>query len=342
MKILVIKRDKIGDLILTTPLFALIKSRLPSAELHLLANTYNGWVVENDPHIDRLWLYPRVREGTRIHLRALFRQLWQVLQLRRQRYDWIIVAGGSASWRANYRSRQIACPSTRIVAYCEPDQCQGIGDALAPPGHGHETERIVALLAPLGLNVAAADIPIPCFQPRAAWLDAAGDFLAGNGLAPGGYVMLGVGARRRARQPEPAQVLRWAQALHDRFGLHTVFTWTPGGRDDPLYPGDDDIADAVLADRPAWLHPYLGKLGVVVGLTWLAKTSIYPDSGLMHVAAASPGGVVGLFADPENSSSPNVWGPQGACARIVVAPQRIADVPDEAILSVLAENLKSP
>lgn len=332
-KILIIKRDKIGDLILTTPLLELIKSHLPSAELHLLANTYNGWVVENDSHIDQLWLYPRVREGGRGNFRALFAQIWQVLQLRRQRYDWIVVAGSYASRRANLRARHIAVRPTRVIAYCEEGASQGISDPLVSPNRGHETERMTALLTPLGIK--DVDIPLPRFQPRTAWLYAAEAFLSANGLTSGGYVMLGVGARRRSRQPDAAQVLRWAQILHDRFGLHTVFTWTPGSRDDRLYPGDDDIAEAVLADCPAWLHPYRGDLGTVVGLTWLAKTSLYPDSGLMHVAAASPGGVVGLF-----SSSPEQWGPRGACTRIVVAPQSIAELPDEIFLSALAENLQ--
>ncbi len=342
MRILIIKRDKIGDLILTTPLLALIKSHMPSAELHLLANTYNGWVAKENPHIDRLWLPPRTRDGTHIHPTAPLKQLWQILQLRRQHYDFIIVANGSISWRANKRAQQIATSKTQVIAYCEPNQQQGIKYALPPPTHGHETERIVTLLTPLGLNITPDRIPYPFFRPPPTWLDSAKNFLTEHNLTPGSYIMLGVGTRRRTRQPEPAQLLRWAEDLYVRFGLHTVFTWSPGKRDANLYPGDDDIAEAVLTDCPNWIHPYQGKLNIVVGLTWLAKASIYPDSGLMHVAAASPGGVVGLFADPENSSSPDVWGPKGAHVRIVVAPQHIADVPDKTILSALTEILNLP
>lgn len=342
-KMLIIKRDKIGDLVLTLPIFELVKSHRPDIELHLLANTYNGWVVENNPHIGKLWLYPRVREGGRISLKALIVQLWQITQLRRERFDWIVVAGGSASKRANYRARQIAGSATRIVAYCDSGQDAGISDQHVAPADGHEVERMAALFAPLGIQVASPlKLSPSLFRPRAAWLDSASAFLAAQGLRAGQYVMLGVGARRRARQPMAAQVLRWAGLLHERFGLHTVFTWTPGKRDDPLYPGDDDIAAAVLLDCPSWLHPYRGAFGTVVGLTWLAKTSVYPDSGLMHVAAACPGDVIGLFADPVNSSSPAIWGPIGAKSCVVVAPQSIAEIPDEAILKAVAENLNLP
>lgn len=336
MKILIIKRDKIGDLLLTTPLFALIKKHMPAAELHLLANTYNGWVVENSPHIDRLWLYPRSREGGKGSFLAAVAQFRQILQLRREWFDWIIVAGSYASKRANWRARHIASRTTRIVAYCDDMTAKGITDPLLPPDSGHETTRMAALLKPLGIDVVTSDIPFPCFEPPVAWLSEARNFLEERGLAPGGYVMLGVGARRRTRQPDAEQILRWAQAMHQHFGLKSVFTWTPGKRDERLYPGDDEIADAVLSDCPDWIVPYRGTLSVVVGLTWHARTSIYPDSGLMHVAAASAGGVVGLF-----TSSPEQWGPRGKRARVLVANPSVGQLPDETVLAALESNLQT-
>jgi hypothetical protein len=70
MKVLVLKRDKIGDLLLTTPLLARLKAALPQAETHLLANDYNAWVVAGNPHVDRLWVYRRVRHAGRVSFGA--------------------------------------------------------------------------------------------------------------------------------------------------------------------------------------------------------------------------------------------------------------------------------
>ena len=39
-KILILKRDKIGDMLLTTPMLSLLRQALPDAEIHLLANDY--------------------------------------------------------------------------------------------------------------------------------------------------------------------------------------------------------------------------------------------------------------------------------------------------------------
>jgi len=59
----------------------------------------------------------------------------------------------------------------------------------------------------------------------------------------------------------------------------------------------------------------------VVSVIWKAKTSVFPDSGLMHFAAASPGGVVALFAS--SSSSPNNWGPRGLRNQVIYANDSI-------------------
>lgn len=77
-----------------------------------------------------------------------------------------------------------------------------------------------------------------------------------RGLAPGGFVMLGLGARRAVRQPSARQIARWTAWWHARYGLATLFVWTPGRRDDPVYPGDDDIAESVLQLRLPALHPF--------------------------------------------------------------------------------------
>src|SRR6187401_490976 len=116
MKVLVLKRDKIGDLLLTTPLLARLKAALPQVETHLLVNDYNAWVVAGNPHVDRVWVYRRVRHAGRVHPGAVWQWLWQSLALRRERYDWVIVANGDESPRAIRRGLSLG--GARTVARC--------------------------------------------------------------------------------------------------------------------------------------------------------------------------------------------------------------------------------
>jgi hypothetical protein len=56
----------------------------------------------------------------------------------------------------------------------------------------------------------------------------------------------------------------------------------------------------------------------------------------MHFAAASPGGVVGLFADCGRLSSPALWGPRGPRAVTLEAERAVSELDDEAVFAALA------
>jgi ADP-heptose:LPS heptosyltransferase len=342
MRLLIIKRDKLGDLLLTRPVIARAKALVPDAQIHLLANDYNAWVARDHPALARTWIYPRVRSGGRVHPLAALTQLALGWQLRRQRFDWAFVMGGDESHRAIRRA--IATGARRVVAYAQGPARYGprLTDALAPPMEGHELARMLALLAPLlqsrGRNE-AAELAVGDSAPTFTVSREASTFAAGwlgaRGLAPRNYVVVGLGARRSKKQPTAEQVARWSTRVRAERGLATVLMWTPGAATNPAYPGDDTLAQAVLDRNLAHVHPFRGPIDPALGLIFFARTSVIPDSGLMHFAAASPGGVVGLFADPLDSAPAARWAPLGPRARYVEAAKRIADVADDEIFRLL-------
>ena len=339
MKILVLKRDKIGDLLLTTPLFARVKEALPACELHLLANDYNAWVAKGNPHVDRFWTYRRVKRAGRVSWGAAWEWLRTRAALRRERFDWVIVGNGDESRRAILRA--LAVRGSRTVARCaDASRYPGLSDPLPPAPGLHEVERLLGLLAPLG--IAPARAALPEYVLPAASAEFAKGWLAERGLAPGRYVVLGLGARRPKKQPSTAQVLGWSAHFRARWGLDTVFMWTPGKSDDPLYPGDDDVAQPVLAARAPQIHPFRGPIPEALGLVWSARASLFPDSGLMHFAAASPGGVLGFFAEAEVSPPPSQWAPRGARADWLEAGKSVAELPDALVLARVARLLGEP
>lgn len=196
---------------------------------------------------------------------------------------------------------------------------------------------MLGLASPLGLA-----LPRGPAWPEYAPPKRAGEFalawLTERGLSEHGYVVLGLGARRSARQPDRAQILRWTAYWRDRYGLQTVFMWTPGGSGNAQYPGDDAIAKAVLDSaegRRSDIHPFRGPIMEAVGLIWLARTSVFPDSGLMHFAAASPGGVLGLFAGQDLGPAPDQWAPRGRKALWLRADSQIPDLPDAKFIAAI-------
>lgn len=337
MKILIVKRDKIGDLLLTTPMLRHLRASLPDARIHLLANDYNAWVVADNPDIDKLWVYRRAKVGRRIKPAAIFGQIWLNFRLWRERYDVVVVAGGDESARAIKRALRVG--GKRTIAYCrDPRLAARLSDALPPPAGRHEADRMLGLLEPLGIRPPAAPI-LPGYELPAQWKLLALEWLKQRALTPGEYVVLGLGARRAKKQPMTAQILRWSAYFKASLGLDTVFMWTPGKSDNPLYPGDDDVAQPVLDANIPYIHPFRGPIMPALGLIWQARISIFPDSGLMHFAAASPGGVLGLFAETDVSPPPAQWGPRGKRADYLEAAKSVEELADEQVFGKLGQLL---
>ena len=330
MKILLVKRDKIGDLLLCTPIFSQLRASFPNAELHLLANDYNAWVAADEPTLDKIWVYPRTKTGGRVRWRAPFVELAINSNLRREHFDVAIVAQGEFSLRAVRRG--IRARARRTIAFLDQGTHNSwrISDALAPPDRGHETARLFVLLEPLGIAMPTA-LPYPRFSLPTAADSFAAAWLAKHGLTTNEYVLLGMGSREVRRQPTADQIERWAKLLYWQRGLKTVFVWTPGRRDTGIYPGDDEVAAQVIAKGSHCIYPCRGGILEILGLIWHARATLIPDSGLMHFAAVSPGGVLGLFAD--EASAFEQWMPRGPKARALNAATSIAETPDEIVLS---------
>lgn len=339
MRILVIKRDKIGDLLLTTPMLAHLRRTRPRDEIHLLANDYNAWVVRDNPSVDRLWVYRRVRTGRKVSVSAAFASAWQLVRLRAQRFDVAIVANGAESHRAIKRA--LAVGARRVIAYVDdPARWPRVTEALRVDRGLHECDALLGMLAPLGLPKPTETI-WPAFGLPAGEQAFAERWLAERGLAPRRYVVLGLGARRAKKQPTRDQILAWTRRFKDALALDTVFMWTPGKGNSPLYPGDDEVAQPVLDARAPWIHPFRGPILPALGLVWNARTSLFPDSGLMHFAAASPGGVLGFFAETDVSPSPVNWAPRGPRATYLEAEKSVAELRDDLVFNVVRTLLTS-
>ncbi|MFI4970672.1 MAG: glycosyltransferase family 9 protein, partial [Lysobacterales bacterium] len=321
-------------LLLTTAVFAHLKAARPDVEIHLLANDYNAWVARDDPALSRIWVYPRVRHEGRVRPAAVLAQLPLAWKLRRAAFDWTIAMGGEESPRAVWRA--IATGARRVVAYVRDPARYGRGltDPLPVPSAGHEIMRMMSLLTPLRIEPPAC-APAPAYRWPVEGEAFARRWLAARGLVRGRYIVLGIGARFACKQPTFEQILRWTARFRDRWALPTVFLWTPGSPAAAFYRGDDEIANRLRARGLLHVHPHRGTLAEALALIADARTSIVPDSGLMHFAAASRGGVVGLFADPQSTGAAERWGPVGPRAHFLQARNAVAEIPDDAVLAAV-------
>jgi ADP-heptose:LPS heptosyltransferase len=336
-KILVIRRDNIGDLVCTTPLIAALRRRFPAGWLGALVNSYNAPVLAGNPDLDEVLVYTKAKH--RGHGESLPGILWRRLQMMRRLRDMaiddVIIATTSPQPRV-LRQAQWLRPK-RIIGF---GPVAGLDVALPLDDAGrHEVEDVFRVAALYGIQG-----PPP--QCRV--------------FAPGGATpapTLTIGIHISARKPSQ----RWPtecfaatiSSLRELGPLRFILLWSPGAEDNPLHPGDDAKARDLMARVSAEMkRAGAGGTAITVEarptqtlpelIAALAECSavICADGGAMHLAAGLGLPIVCLFG----KSGAERWRPWGVPYRLLQKPSfDVADIGvDEVVDAFTALNLSRP
>lgn len=79
-KYLFVRQDRIGDVLVSTPLIHVLKSKYPQATVDFLLSSNNQFVLSNEPLVRKRWIYRK----------TLMSALDIVRSLRREQYDFVI------------------------------------------------------------------------------------------------------------------------------------------------------------------------------------------------------------------------------------------------------------
>ncbi|MDD2740702.1 MAG: glycosyltransferase family 9 protein [Rhodocyclaceae bacterium] len=331
MKILIIRRDNIGDLICTTPLFEALRQKYPRAYLAALVNSYNAPAISGNPYLDAVFAYTKGKHAAgESRWQAYLRRVHLLWQLRQMKFDYVLLPNGGFASRAVKLARWIA--PQHIVGFVGA-QTSGCIDLPVPHGDGgklHETEDMFRLLAPLEIFS-----PIPALTVTA---DTALAKQLQKQLPPalvqgdGPLVALHISARKEKQRWSAANFAELAHRLHTRHAARFLIFWSPGDENNPFHPGDDGKAASLLAAMAGLpVAPvrtvHLSEL--IAGLS-LADCAILSDGGGMHIAAGLGKPLVCFFGN----SSAERWHPWGVPYELLQKPSR--DVGDIAVDEALA------
>ena len=165
-KYLVVRRDNIGDLVLTTPLIHALRQHQPDAWIGALVNSYNAPVLRGNPDLDAVFAYDKAKHRRSQSRFAVYRHtLRLLLQLRSMQIDTVILAGPGAQHQAYGMARWLKAGA--VLGFTTPGFAPAGITVPVAYGNGaalHETADIFRLLAPLGID---ANTPIPPCSVRA-------------------------------------------------------------------------------------------------------------------------------------------------------------------------------
>lgn len=332
-KILVVRRDNIGDLVCTLPLISALRERYPHAYLAALVNSYNAAVLDRHPAIDEVFAYTKLKHrGRASALGVYLARLRLLVKLRRKRFDVAFVAGPATN--SVMRTVRMIRPA-RIVRFAGGAPVRRTETCIATPGEvEHEALRTLALLE------GAADAPDPAIYPDAMLASA----MRANIRAEIGSPRPPIGVHISARKPSqrwPMENFAQLIANLSERGHDVIVLWSPGAESDARHPGDDEKADRLKAqcadERVTFLQtPTLPHL---IAALSLCEMVICSDGGAMHLAAALGKPIVCLFGD----SDAQRWHPFGVPFRLLQpATRNVRDVSVDDVKRALAELTNAP
>ena len=299
-KILIVRRDNIGDLICTLPLIASIRQLLPKARIDLLVNSYSAAVAAGNPDIDHLYVYTKAkhRGAGETVLGVHARRLWMTLQLRLARYDWLVLANAGCVPRPLRWARQVG--ARNIVGF-SAEGCQG-AEILTHPipfvrcTSVHEVEYLMQLLQPFGK---VSEIPAARIQPDAEALNHARKVLCPQRDAKP-LIGINISARLPSQQ-WPAE--RFIELIHQlEANYRCTLFWSPGGQNNAGHPGDDEKATLILnacVGVDVTPYPTQSLADLIAGIS-CTDMLITADGGALHIGAACNKPIVALFGDSDS------------------------------------------
>ena len=305
-RILIVRRDNIGDLVCTTPLLDALRARYPGGWIGALVNTYNAEVLARNPALDAVFAYEKTKHRSGGLLLTMFETVKLMSRLRREKLDYVLVP--SATPR-----------SLRIAASLKPKQVFA-ADPAAHPGK-HEVERAFMLAAPLGVAGKPGPMRVYPDPEVVARLEPS---------LPGNATAVPISARRPMQRWPVERYIELVLQLQKSFP--TLLLWAPGAKDDPRHPGDDELAKEIVAKTGCAAVP-TPDLATLVAALSLCGRVICPDGGAMHLAAALGKPIVALFGD----SPVERWHPWDVPHKVVRPESKnLADLPVKDVLDACA------
>ena len=302
-KVLLVRLDNLGDVLLTTPAFHAVKVALPHASLTLLASHVGAQVAALNPDIDDVIVYPAPwMDPWRKMPQDSEREQQMIAEIKAQHFDGaIIFTSYHQSPLPSAYLCYLADIPLRVAASVD-----GPGSLLTtrhkyPDTIIHEVEHNLDLVRVLGMDTDERDLVLTV--PADAKRDIAQLLKIYVGEARRLLVVVHPGCTMPARTYPWEMYVEVINLLIEQLGAFVIVT---GAHDEK--PLVEQILEQVRPENRSATLPMAGTLPfpMFCALIQAADLTITNNTGPMHISAAVKTPVIALFA---LTNPPEQWGP---------------------------------
>lgn len=301
-RLLFVRHDKLGDMIISLPIFHNLKRLCPEIEIDVLCGRDNNMIIEHDPHISRILFYKK----------KPIADLKRILEMRRAKYDAIVDMTFGESVTATILLSLI-CPGgfklgagkSRLAPYF--DRLVDPLDVRGP----HIIESTASILSLFDISLDDCDLIPKMYlvdedeRKGRSFLDplrGEHDMLIGINLSAG----------RPARTWPVEKYIELLRMLQPRFSEAAFILSTAPNERKKIREVMDAVTDRVYAVPEGY------TIREIAGLLKHLDFLITPDTSIGHLASCVD--LPSLAMYPGNMENFEVWRPFNPCVRAINSP----------------------
>ncbi len=294
-RILIIRTDRIGDVVLTTPVFKALRKANPAAHIAVLVTPITADLVCGNPYIDEVIVDDR--NGIN---RGVLGALRLARNIRQHRFDTVFIFHTK-------RRYNLACflAGVPVRVGFKNDK---FGNLLTHPikdtrhhGEKHEVEYCFDVLNSVGVASAGMDLFVPTQKDSDQW---ALEWFEQNRIIPGELIVIHPGASDTTRLWPTVNFARLIDSLAARYAFKIV-----------LIGGKETIgaSSEIIRLAKSSVLDLTGKTTIsqTVSVLRRCRLLVSSDSGPLHIGAGVGAYVICLFLRNQPGINPTRWRPLG-------------------------------
>lgn len=304
-KILIVRNDNIGDVILTTPAVEALRKCYPDAYIAILVAEYAREAIEGNPYLDKIYSYQKAKHSKGNKFMALWRQYKVIKEIRKDKFDlaigirsafspsqgWLVFASGAPLRLGHYPKEK------RYLSFLYNIYADEIADKT------HEVIRALNILKRIDVDpelVSGERKELFFSVPEEEKVNVRG-FIERNGLKKSKkLICLHISKRQEeGRWWDVKNYIALADSLIERKDIDLVLNWPP--KEKPL-------AEEILSKAKKQPLIFISK-GIKSLAAFLRECNIFItlDGGAMHIATAVNTPTIAIFGKTDTE----VWHPWG-------------------------------
>jgi len=300
-RILIVRTDRIGDVLLSTPVIKTLRDTYPCAYIAVMVSPYAKDIVDGNPYLDQVIIYDK--DGKH---RSWARSIKFAARLKKKRFDLAVILHPTN--RAHLVSFFAAIP--RRIGY---DRKFGflLTDKIPHTkqfGEKHELEYSLDLIRYLGIEPKEKSLFMPIRPESEKWVD---ELFEKEGIAKTDKLLaIHPGASCPSKIWPLVRFAQVADRLAEKYGFKVLAV---------AGPKDIKLAQDVLKNMQ---HPTVnlaGKTSVSQLASVLKRCRLFisNDSGPVHIASSVGIPVISIFGRNQKGLSPTRWGPVGKKDKVI-------------------------